>query len=91
MLLSKFSDYTTNQRTGKLFRFPNSSEESFKFSVNKKLPSHGSNRFGITIQVKLMSLDEERVTVYFHSPMDLVVHELVHDNFINMIDALISQ
>ena len=58
----------------------------------QKLPFHGSNRVGITIHVKLCKpLEEERVTVYFHSPMERVAHELVQDDFINMINAIISQ
>ena len=74
------------------FQFLTSSEESIISFVNEKLPFHGSNRVGITIHVKLCKpLEEERVTVYFHSPMERVAHELVQDDFINMIDAIISQ
>ena len=52
----------------------------------------GSNRVGITIHVKLCNpLEEERVTVYFHSPMERVAHGLVQDDFINMIDTITSQ
>ena len=73
------------------FQFLTSSEESILSFVNKKLPFHGSSKVGITIDVKLCKpLEEERVTVYFHSPMERVAHELVQDDFIT-IDALISQ
>ena len=74
------------------FEFLTSSEESIISFVNEKLPFKGSNRVEITIHVKLCkSLQEERVTVYFHSPMERVAHELVQDDFKNMIDAIISQ
>ena len=74
-----------------LFQFLTSSEESIISFVNEKLPFHRSNRVGIT-DVKLCKpLEEERVTVYFHSPMERVAHELVQEDFINMIDAIISQ
>ena len=74
------------------FQFLTSSEESIISFVNEKLHFHGSNRVGITIHVKLCKpLEEERVTVYFHSPMERVAHELVQGDFINMIDAIISQ
>ena len=75
-----------------LFQFLTSSEEGIVSFVNKKLPFHGWNRLGITIHVTLCKpLEEERLTVYFHSPMERVAHELVQDDFINMIDAIISQ
>ena len=74
------------------FQFLTSSEESIISFVNEKLPFHGSNRVGITVHAKLCKpLEEERVTVYFHSPMERVTHELVQDDSINMIDAIISQ
>ena len=74
------------------FQFLTSSEESIISFVNEKLPFHGSNRVGITIPVKLCQpLEEERLAVYFHSPMERVAHELVQDDFINMIEAIISQ
>ena len=68
------------------FQFLTSSEESIKSFVNERLPFHGPNRVGITIHVQLCKpLEEERVIVYFHSPMERVAHELVQDDFINMI------
>ena len=73
------------------FQFLTSSEGSIISFVNEKLRFNGSNRVMITIHVKLCKpLEEERVTVYFHSPMERVAHELVPDDFINMIDAIIS-
>ena len=73
------------------FQFLTSSEEIMPF-LNRKLAFHGSNEVGITIHVKLCkSLEQESVTVYFHSPMDRVANELVQDNFINNIDAIFSQ
>ena len=36
-------------------------------------------------------LEDDRVTVLFHSPMDRVAQELVQDDLINMNDALYSQ
>ena len=73
------------------FQFLTSSEESIISFANEKLPFHGSNRVGITMHVKLCKpLEEERVTVYFHSPLERVAHELVQNDFINMIDAILS-
>ena len=44
------------------------------------------------MHVKLCKpLEEERVTVHFPSPIERVAHELVQDDFINMIDAIIAQ
>ena len=36
-------------------------------------------------------MEEERVAVYFYSPMERVTHDLVQDDFINMIAVIISQ
>ena len=73
-------------------QFLTSSEEGIISFVNEKLLFHGSNRVGITIHVKLCKpLEEECVTVCFHSPTERVAHELVQDDFISIIDALVSQ
>ena len=74
------------------FQFLTSSEKSIISFLDEKLPFHGSNRVGITIHVKLLKpLEEESVIVYFPSPMERVAHELVQEDFINMIDAITSQ
>ena len=40
------------------------------------------------MHVKLCNpLEEERVTVYFHPLMERIAHELMQDDFMNMIDA----
>ena len=66
-------------------------EESIISILRQSLLFYKSNTVGITIRFKLCRpFEEERVTINFHLPMEGVAHELIQDDFTNMIDALIS-
>ena len=89
-----FQSFQIKPRTRKRGTFPISNLQWGEYHIvcKRRTTFHGSNRVGITIHVKLCKpLEEENVTVYAHSPMERVAHELVQDDSINMIDALISQ
>ena len=63
---------------------------SYRLST-KNYHFKGRTESKITINAKLCKpLEEERLTVNFHSPIERVAHELVQDDFINKIDATMS-
>ena len=74
------------------FQFLTSNEYKIITFFNDKLPYHGSSRIGIAVHIKLCKpLEDEQITVYFHSPMERLAHEITEEEYTNMIDALISQ
>ena len=74
------------------FQFLTSNEQNITSFVNEKLPAYGSERVGITTHVKLCKpLEDHFVTVYFHSSMARVAHELDTVEYTNMINSWLSQ
>ena len=74
------------------FQFLTSNQTKIITFLNNKLPSKGSSRLGITLHVQLCKpLEDQRVTVYFHSPMERLAHEITEEELSNMVDSLISQ